>query len=243
MTIIDQWQKELDGVARPEKIAALSGFFKTGPGEYGEGDQFIGVTVPDNRSVARRYAEQPIEVFNTMLLSPVHEHRLSALLAMVHSYERTKDPERRRAIIDAYIANVERCNNWDLVDLSAPQIIGREIADGRLADVHARLSASPLLWARRVAVVATLHPVMKHRRIEEALTQCEIHTSDPEPLMHKAVGWVLREVGKKDTGAMLQFLESNIHRMSATTLSYATEKLPKEERKAWQQRRKHFAGK
>lgn len=243
MTIIDEWQKDLDAVARPEKIAVLSGFFKTGPGEYGEGDRFIGVTVPDNRSVARRYASQPVEVFNAMLMSPVHEHRLSALLAMVHSYERSRDPERRSAIIDTYVANVERCNNWDLVDLSAPQIIGREITEGRLGEIHAWLSASPLLWARRIAVVSTLWPVMKHRRTEEALNECQAHVTDPEPLMHKAVGWVLREVGKKDTDALLRFLEANIHRMSATTLSYATEKLTKEERKSWQQRRKHFAAK
>ncbi len=232
------WKNELAMVARMEKVRILSSFFKTGVGEYAEGDVFIGVTVPDNRAVAVKYADAPIELLAEMLRSPIHEHRLSALLAMVRSYERSRSEERRADILSLYLANIERCNNWDLVDLSAPRIIGRELANGRCTAEHEALSQSGLLWARRVAVVATLWLVQKHHRTAEALEQCHLHIADSEPLMHKAVGWVLREVGKKDLDAMRSFLAQHITKITATSLSYATEKLSSEERLDWRTRRK-----
>lgn len=223
---LERWQGALDAVARPEKIKTLQRFFKTGPGEYAEGDVMIGVTVPDNRKVSQEFHDAPREVIEAMLRSAIHEHRLAALLALVRAYEKSRrTPERRDHIINVYLANVDRCNNWDLVDLSAPKILGPEIAAGRRLDEHAALSPSPSLWARRVAVVATLCPVMKHGQVEQAVEQCRLHVADREPLMQKAVGWVMREVGKKDLGALLDFLNDHIGVVSATTLSYATERL------------------
>lgn len=237
ISVSEKWKDELLAVSRPEKIAILSSFFKTGKGEYGEGDIFIGVTVPDNRAVAKTHADDSLEVFAHMLHSPVHEHRLSALLAMVHSYTRSKDHLRRESILDFYETTIDRCNNWDLVDLSAPKLFGPEFSAGRRLDTLGRLSDSTLMWARRVAVVSTLHDVMRERRTDLAIEQCRRHITDPEPLMHKATGWVLREVGKKDTDALLQFLRTHISALTATTLSYATEKFDKEERKKWQKLR------
>lgn len=230
------WQDELRTVARTEKIPDLSRFFKTGPGEYGEGDIFIGVYVPDNRAVATMHADEPTEVLALMLESAVHEDRLSALLAMVRTYARG-GKERRDEILNLYLHSVPRINNWDLVDLSAPYLLGAEISAGRMLDELAQLSASPLLWARRIAVVATMHPI-RAGHPEEALRQARLHLSDPEPLMHKAVGWMLREVGKRHPGLLDEFLSEHVRSMSATTLSYATEKFSKEERQRWRNMRK-----
>jgi len=238
--ILKNWQSALREVARPEKVKILQSFFKTGPGEYAEGDIMIGVSVPDNRKISREFHDAPTEVIATMLKSEIHEFRLAALLALVRAYQKAKNnPDRREGIIKLYIANVARCNNWDLVDLSAPYLLGSELAAGRHNDDLAALSDAPLLWARRMAVVSTLHLVMKHGLTGEAIHQCRRHIADPEPLMHKAVGWVMREVGKKDLTALLAFLDENIATISATTISYATEKLPTSERRDWQQRRRN----
>ncbi len=234
----EKWQRALADVARPEKVKILQRFFKTGKGEYAEGDIMIGVTVPDNRTVAKEFAGADDGTLAAMLYSPVHEHRLSALLAMVHTYERCKDVKLRPHIIDMYLAHADCCNNWDLVDLSAPKRLGPEIAAGRRLGEHAALSEVESMWRRRIAIVSTLHLVMRHRRTAEALAECDRHIGDMEPLIQKAVGWVMREVGKKDLGALLYWLERHIGVISATTLSYATEKLDKAERRQWQQRRK-----
>ncbi len=237
--ILENWQTALLTVSRPEKKEILQRFFKTGPGEYAEGDVMLGVTVPDNRKISREFHDAPDETIRAMLDSEIHEFRLAGFLALVRAYEKSKnEPERRDHIINMYLSSIARCNNWDLVDLSAPHLLGPELAAGRHIADHARLSRSKLLWARRAAVVATLHLVMKHRRTAEAIKQCRLHVSDPEPLMQKAVGWVMREVGKKDLAALLSFLDENISTITATTLSYATEKLPASERHVWQHKRR-----
>lgn len=235
---IEKWKQALAIVARPEKVKILQSFFKTGKGEYAEGDIMIGVSVPDNRAIAHEYSEADDATIMEMLRSPIHEHRLSGLLAMVRAYERTKDTGRRTHIINMYIAHVDCCNNWDLVDLSAPKLLGPELAAGRYIAEHASLSGAESMWRRRIAIVSTLHLVMKHRRITEAIAECDRHAGAPEPLIQKAVGWIMREVGKKDACALLDWLDRNIGIISATTLSYATEKLDKTERRHWQQRRK-----
>lgn len=240
--ITQDWQTALRSVAKEEKIAILSSFFKTAPGEYGEGDIFIGVTVPDNRSVARAYSGSSIEVIAEMLDSPVHEFRLSALLALVYRYKKSKNIEEKNSIIDFYITNSHKCNNWDLVDLSAGYLLGEEIHAGRRIEQLKTLSTSPTLWHRRIAVVATLTSV-RRGVLDLAIEQCTLHISDPEPLMQKAVGWVLREVGKKSEAALNAFLTKNISRISSITLSYATEKLDKPSRKAWQALRKQSSAK
>lgn len=238
---LKNWQEELRGISRPEKIGILSSFFKTGPGEYGEGDVFIGVTVPDNRDIAKKYYDSPSETILEMLSSPIHEFRLSALLAMVHRYKKAKTDMEKSEIIDFYVENCHFCNNWDLVDLSAPYLLGEEFMKGRKKDALDLLSASDNLWHRRIAVVSTLAPTRRNS-LDEALRQCELHIDDKELLMHKAVGWVLREVGKKSRNALDDFLSKNIGRISATTLSYATEHFDKDTRRQWQVLRKKATG-
>lgn len=234
--MIQKWQTELREKSSPEKIEILNRFFKTGEGQYGEGDIFIGLTVPANREISRKYFDVDFHIIRSMLESPVHEFRLAALLALVERYRRS-DITARQTIARHYLDICHLANNWDLVDLSAPYIIGAELLAGRSDDDILVLSSSPLLWHRRIAVVSTLAPVRKGR-LDLAFAMCRRHVTDPEQLMQKAVGWVLRECGKKDRRRLEQFLDDNIAAISATTLSYAIEKFTSEERDFWRSKRK-----
>lgn len=227
--MIAQWQKELNEAAEPERKEILRRFFKTGKGEYGEGDIFIGLTVPVNRAISKKYFALPFEKISEMLASPIHEHRLGALIALVEKYKKTKSEAGRRDIADYYVSVCHLANNWDLVDLSAPYILGCELCTSNYHDTVRRFVASECLWERRVAVVAPLMCV-RHRQLDLALEMCLKSLDDPEPLMRKATGWILREVGKKDVEALQSFLRDNIDRLSSITLSYATEKLSPSER-------------
>lgn len=227
--MITQWQNELMDAAQRERKEIFQRFFKTGKGEYGEGDIFIGLTVPANRSISKKYFDRPLDEISAMLASPVHEHRLGALLALVEKYKKAKSDSDRNAVADFYISICRLANNWDLVDLSAPYILGCELAAGKHHDTVRRLAASESLWERRIAVVATLTCV-RHMQLDLALEMCLKTLEDPEPLMRKATGWVLREAGKKDITALRRFLSDNIGRISSTTLSYATEKFTPAER-------------
>ena len=230
---VAKWQQELQAAAQPGKTAILSSFFKTGKGEYGEGDTFIGVTVPANRAVSRRYAWLSLAEISEMIDSEVHEFRLGGMLALVERYRKARTDADRNAVVDFYLANGHKANNWDLVDLSSPYILGAEIAAGRRTGQIDRLIASGNLWRQRIAMVSMLNPVMKHGDTAMATATASKLITHPHDLMRKAVGWVLREVGKKDIDALLRFLSTHIASISATTLSYATEKLPKEERLHW----------
>lgn len=231
------WQDELTASASHDKIADLSRFFKTAPGEYAEGDLFIGLSVPDNRRISKKYFQADLSIITAMLDSEIHEFRLAGFLALVERYRKAKTDTDRRAITKFYLDNCHKADNWDLVDLSAEYIIGEELLAGRSADDILRLSSYPLLWHRRVAVVSTLMPVRKGR-LDEAFEMCHRHISDTEPLMRKAVGWVLRECGKKDRRRLELFLDQHIDSISATTLSYATEHFSPAEREYWRTSRK-----
>lgn len=221
-----KWQSQLAEVARPEKIAVLSSFFKTGKGQYGEGDVFIGVMVPDNRAVAKRKFDQPLEVIKEMLESQVHEHRLSALLALVERYRKMKS--EREEIVRFYLANAAGINNWDLVDLSAPKIVGEYTID-RNHEILINLAESGNLWETRIAIVATLAHIRagKPEIAFELIDQFKNHEHD---LIQKVSGWMLREIGKKDRLRMMDYLEANAPTMARTTLRYAIEHLDKDER-------------
>lgn len=231
------WQDELTASASPEKIADYSRFFKTAPGEYAEGDSFIGLSVPDNRRISKKYFQADLQTINAMLDSEIHEFRLAGFIALVERYRKAKTDSDRQAIAKFYLDNSHKADNWDLVDLSAEYIIGEELLSGRSADDILRLSASTLLWHRRVAIVSTLMPVRKGH-LDEAFEMCRRLISDTEPLMRKAVGWVLRECGKKDRARVDSFLENHIGLISAITLSYAIEKHTPEERSQWREKRK-----
>jgi 3-methyladenine DNA glycosylase AlkD len=229
--IVEEVQSSLASVASPERAAGSARFFKSGPGQYGEGDVFIGVSVPATRVVVKHFSDLPLDDVGTLLDSAVHEHRLAGLLILVRQYEqasapRTRDEAARARRSDFYLDAVRagRVNNWDLVDSSAPTLLGDYLFD-RPRDVLAELAASSILWERRVAIIATLGLILRG----DASTTLELAArllDDREDLMHKAVGWMLREVGKRvDRQLLIGFLDEYAQRMPRTALSYATEHL------------------
>ncbi len=221
---------ELEAVADERKAHNLAWFFKTGPGEYGEGDVFLGITVPMSRKIALRYTHLPLEDIAKLLASPVHEHRFAALEILVAQYDRGGD-DRRQQIFDFYLQNTRRTNNWDLVDTSAPYIVGEHLL-GRPRGILDKLAVSPMLCERRIAMVSTLGLV---RRGELKDTFRIALLGDKEPLIHKAVGWILREAGKVSRTELERFLEKYSATMPRTTLRYAIERFSPEERKQWLQ--------
>lgn len=234
MTKPEEIQAELEAYIDPVKREYLPKFFKTGRGEYGEGDRFLGVVVPNVRLVARRHKDEPAEVAAALLRSPWHECRLCALLMLVERF-RKSDETGRKAIFDFYLTQTARINNWDLVDLSAPYIVGEYLKD-KPRDVLRRLAADPLLWNQRIAVVATM-PLIKDGDFTDILTLVPHFFHTPHDLMRKACGWMLREVGKKDKAVLVRFLKEHCQEMPRTMLRYAIEKFADDERRRFMQRR------
>jgi 3-methyladenine DNA glycosylase AlkD len=207
-------------------------FFKSGPGDYGEGDVFIGVSVPDVRSVVKLHREVSLETMESLLASDVHEERLAALLLMVARFQRTKDVAVQQAVFDLYMRSLERVNNWDLVDSSAPYIVGAWLASRSRKQLRA-LARSPHLWSRRVAMLASFH-FIKNGEFDDALALAEMLVADEHDLMHKAVGWMLREMGERGgERELVAFLGKHASQMPRTMLRYAIEKFPEAERKKW----------
>jgi 3-methyladenine DNA glycosylase AlkD len=230
MMIVKQIQKRLRGLATKEKAAILQRFFKTGPGQYGEGDRFIGVMVPQVRQVVKEFADVPLIEVVKLLRSPVHEERLLALLLLVHQFERGEDWDRKR-IYTQYLKNTKYINNWDLVDLSAPKIVGPYLEDRSRRALY-RLVCSRNLWERRIAILATF-PYIREGEFKDTLALAEALLDDDHDLMHKAVGWMLREVGKKDVRTLEGFIKKNHQRMPRTALRYAVERFPEAKRKKY----------
>jgi 3-methyladenine DNA glycosylase AlkD len=212
--------------ADPEKVPGLSRFFKTGPGQYGEGDVFLGLTVPMTRRIMKPFAGLPLDQVNLLLDSAVHEHRFVGLLILVGRYK--KQP---REVADFYLAAVRRgrVNNWDLVDCSAEFILGEYLFD-RPRDLLFELAASESIWERRVAMLSTFG-FIKHGDATTALEIATLLAPDRQDLIQKAVGWMLREVGKRvDPALLLSYLDAHAATLSRTSLSYATEHLTPEQR-------------
>ena len=227
---LHDWQQSLRCAARPEKIAILSSFFKCGKGEYGEGDQFLGIVVPDNRAISAKYYALPLDSIAEMLHSPYHEFRLAALLALVRRYERC--PLDRQAIVDFYLQNTAYINNWDLVDLSCPKIIGAHIISHPESTLLTRLSQSTSMWEQRIAIVSTL-TLIRAGIFEPTIAIAESLLSHPHDLIHKATGWMLREMGKRSEQHLTAFLQSHAEHMPRTALRYAIERLSPEQRQHW----------
>jgi 3-methyladenine DNA glycosylase AlkD len=221
----------LDEHAQPEKAAFLPRFFKCGKGEYGEGDRFIGVVVPDVREVARRYAGSDLDTLHELLLSPVHEHRLTALLILTLRFEKLKDPAEREAIVNFYLHVVRagRVNNWDLVDLSCYKILGPWL-EGRDKSLLHEWAHDGHLWQQRVAMVTCMHFV-RRGDFAECFAVADILQHHPHDLIHKAVGWILREVGKRDRQALDAYLLPRYRQMPRVMLRYAIERHEERERK------------
>lgn len=216
--------------ASPADARNLSWYFKTAPGEYGAGDRFIGVRVPALRRLAREFRALPPSAAARLLQSPIHEERLLALLILTDAHDRAGEPGRA-AIYRLYLKNLACVNNWDLVDSSAPRIVGRHL-EKRPRKILYRLARSKNLWRRRVAVLATFH-FIRLDDFGDSLRLAELLLGDGHDLMHKAVGWMLREIGKRDAAVLKQFLDPHAARMPRTMLRYAIEKLPARERQRY----------
>ena len=230
MTTAAEIQKRLKALGDPRVAAGSRRFFKTGPGEYGEGDLFRGIRVPVLRSLSKEYQSISLPEAGRLLGSAFHEDRLLALLLLVRLYSRG-DEASREEIYRLYLKNTRFVNNWDLVDSSAEQIVGAYLWDKPRAPLR-RLAQSEDLWERRVAVMATFH-FIKRGEFGETLALARALLSDREDLIHKAVGWMLREVGKRDPGAEEEFLKEHYKRMPRVMLRYAIEKFPEEKRRRY----------
>ncbi|MBI5816139.1 MAG: DNA alkylation repair protein [Nitrospinae bacterium] len=216
--------------ASAEKAVLLSGFFKTGKGEYGEGDRFLGVMVPEIRKAARHYHILALDELGKLLASPYNEERLMALIILGARYKKG-DGGEKEAIFRLYIKNLSNVNNWNLVDLSAPYISGPHLADGGRELLY-KLAHSKNLWERRVAIISTSH-FIRNGEFDDTLKITDILINDKHDLIHKACGWMLREVGKRDEAALDRFLKERSKTMPRTMLRYAIERMEEGKRKKY----------
>lgn len=223
----------LQKIADPQKAKVLQRFFKTGPGEYGEGDVFLGVTVPNIRGLIKSFRDLPLEENQQLINSRYHEARMAALLILVDQYRKAQEPAAQKKIFSYYLSNTKQINNWDLVDLTAHEIVGAHLAAFTDEKVRPRLARSKLLWDRRIAMISTYYDIKKGQP-QAALQIAELLLEDKHDLIHKAVGWMLREVGKRCSVEVEKaFLNKHVANMPRTMLRYAIEKFPPKEREMW----------
>jgi len=220
--------QELKNSADSEKAKNLSWFLKTGKGQYGEGDRFLGITVPRLRTISKKYQELDFEDLQKLLSNKIHEHRLSALIILRFKYQ-CSNIKDQKAIVKFYLKNTRKINNWDLVDLSCHYILGNWLLDKDRKILY-ELARSKNLWERRIAIITTF-AFIRVKQFEDSLKISQILLGDKHDLIHKAVGWVLREVGKKNKKTEINFLDKHYKTMPRTMLRYAIEKFSDKERK------------
>ena len=221
-------ERALRAYADPSRVPLLQRYFKTGPGEYGEGDRFLGLRVPQVRAVAKRFRALDLDTLQELLRSAWHEERQLALLVMIDQYRRGA-PAQRQALFDLYLAHTAGINNWDLVDVSAPRIVGAHVKP-TTGGVIGRLSRSPSVWERRIAIMASGHWIAEGT-FAPTFTLVKRLMADEHDLIHKAAGWMLREIGKRDRTAEESFLERHHAAMPRTMLRYAIEHFPERRRR------------
>jgi len=229
MAEIEYIKKDLKLLSNSEKITIYQNFFKTGKGQYGEGDIFIGVTVPNTRKIAKKYRKISLEVISKLLDSKIHEERLLGVLILVEKYQKLSDDK----IFLFYKKHNKKINNWDLVDLSADKIVGNYYYKNKdkINNLY-KLAKSDNLWERRTSIVSTFY-FIKNNNFKPTIDISLLLMNDRHDLIHKAVGWMLREVGKRNKKILLEFLNKNYRKMPRTMLRYSIEKLPESERKAY----------
>jgi len=219
-------KQDLQKLYNPKKVKTLSRFFKTDKGQYGEGDLFLCVTVPQQRRIAKRYKNASFTDIRALLNSPIHEYRLTALLILREHYK--KKENQRREIIQFYLQNISKINNWDLVDLSADHLLGNYLFEKDKTILY-ELAKSPNLWERRISMISTF-AFIKKNNFEDTIKIAKILLQDKHDLIQKAVGWMLREIGKRDIEAEENFLKQHYKEMPRTMLRYAVERFPKEKK-------------
>ncbi|HPD82060.1 MAG TPA: DNA alkylation repair protein [Candidatus Pacearchaeota archaeon] len=230
--MLNELKKEIEEAKNPEQAKILQRFFKTGKGEYGEGDIFLGIKVPTQRKIANKYTDLLFSDLQILLNSKKHEERLIALIILTNKYKKSKkDSVKKRNIFEFYLKNTQNINNWDLVDLSAPNIVGDfSSIDG--TEIIRFLAKSKNIWERRIAIVST-HTFIRKRIFGETLSIADMLLKDEHDLIHKAVGWMLREVGKRNQEVLEIFLKERYKEMPRTMLRYSIEKFPEEKRKKY----------
>ena len=226
MLTLQSLKEDLKTLENKEKAKIFQRFFKTGKGQYGEGDIFLGITVPESRALAKKYSNFALEEIKILLESRIHEKRLIALLILVNNYQKNK--EKQEEIYNFYLSNTKRINSWDLVDLTADKIIGNYLFD-KPKDILFELAKSNNLWERRISIISTFH-FIKNNQFQETLKISHILLNDKHDLIHKAVGWMLREIGKRNQSIEEEFLKNNYKSMPRTMLRYAIEKFPEDKR-------------
>ncbi len=228
--IVTEIRQRLHQLANSGKAVILQRFFKTKPGEYGEGDVFLGINAPVLKALVKEYKNISVAEAEELLHSDIHEERALALQFWVRLYTK-KIPDNKELIYQRYLANTEWINNWDLVDATASHIVGNHLLQ-RDRKILFQLAKSGSLWERRISIIATHHFIRNHD-FADTLKIAAMLLNDDEDLMHKAVGWMLREVGNRDLATEEEFLEKNYHKMPRTMLRYAIEKFPEAKRKSW----------
>lgn len=227
---VDDIGRRLEELADKEKAQVLQRFFKTGPGEYGEGDLFLGIKVPELRKLSKEYEGITLKEAKQLLRSSIHEQRLLALLILIRKFSKG-DVGARRRIYELYLRNTQYINNWDLVDVSAEHVVGAYLMERNKEQLY-RLAKSASLWERRISILSTFHYV-KHNEFSETLKISKMLLSDEEDLIHKAVGWMLREVGKRHLPTEEKFLRAHYKIMPRTMLRYAIERFPEPKRQRY----------
>ncbi len=226
--MLKQLLKDLRKLANPEKAKFLAGYFKTGKGEYGEGDLFLGLKVPQTRIVAKKYWQLPLTELEPLIISKIHEERQVLLMILVLKNKKASESEKKQ-IYDFYLKNTKYINNWDLIDGSAEYIVGSYLAD-KNKNILYELAKSESIWERRIAMLSTFGYI-KNNKFVEALKIAELLLKDQHDLIHKAVGWMLREIGKKDQKIEEEFLKKRYKVMPRTMLRYAIEKFDEKKRR------------
>lgn len=226
--MITQLKGELQKQANPEQAKILKRFFKTGKGQYGEGDVFLGIKVPIQRAIAKKYTKISLEQLQELLNTDIHEYRFTSLVILINKYNNS-DEQGKKEIYEFYIQNIKNINNWDLVDISCPNIIGDYLLEKDKTILYA-LAKSAHLWTKRIAIISTLK-FIKNNQFEDTLNIAEILLKDKHDLLHKAVGWMLREVGKKNQKAEEAFLDRYYKQMPRTMLRYSIERFSEEKKK------------
>ncbi|MDR2467279.1 MAG: DNA alkylation repair protein [Prevotellaceae bacterium] len=233
---------ELKALANAEKAKFLQGFFKTGKGQYAEGDLFLGITVPQIRAVVKPYRGLSLSEIETLVKSEFHEIRLAGFLLLVERFKKSKSETERGEIYDFYLRNARRANNWDLVDLTCKDIVGAYLLDRKDRRILARLAQSDNLWEQRIAMVSTF-AFIKNGDFGDALAIAEQLLPHRHDLIHKAVGWMLRETGKKDKETLLAFLDAHAAVMPRTALRYAIEHFSPDEREKYMSMKQFYLAK
>ena len=221
-------KREMAKLADARRARSSEWFFKTGKGDYGEGDRFLGIDTPNQRHLAKKYRGLKLNDVARLLASRMHEHRAVALLILVDQYRRG-EPAMKQTIFDFYLEHTQHINNWDLVDCSAAYVAGEHLVKGSRRTLY-RLASSPNLWERRISIIATA-AFIRRGELQDTFAIAERLLADEHDLIHKATGWMLRETGKQSRAALMEFLERNYARLPRTALRYSIENLPEAERK------------